>query len=160
MPMANDLVPSDAGEFLFYQTEDGRTRLQVRMEGETVWLSHRDMAELFQTTKQNVNFHIQNIFDEAELTPEATVKDYLTVRTEGSRQVERRVAYYNLDVIISVGYRVKSLRGTQFRIWATERLRELIVKGFTMDDERLKKAGGGNYFDELLQRIRDIRSSE
>ncbi|OFV93128.1 MAG: hypothetical protein A3G76_16820 [Acidobacteria bacterium RIFCSPLOWO2_12_FULL_65_11] len=101
---------ADPGEFLFYQTEDGRTRLQVRMEGETVWLSHRDMAELFQTTKQNVNLHIQNIFDEGELTPEANVKDYVTVQTEGSRQVERRVAHCNLDVIISVGYRVKSLR--------------------------------------------------
>jgi len=158
--MANDLTPSDPGEFLFYQTEDGRTRLHVRMEGETVWLSQRDMAELFQTSKQNVSLHIQNIFDEREVTPEATVKKYLTVQTEGSRRVERNVDHYNLDVIISVGYRVKSLRGTQFRIWATARLRELIVKGFTMDDERLKQAGGGNYFDELLERIRDIRSSE
>jgi hypothetical protein len=118
------------------------------------------MAELFQTTKQNVSLHIQHVFDEGELSPEATVKEYLTVQTEGSRQVERRVDHYNLDVIISVGYRVKSLRGTQFRIWATQRLREYIVKGFTMDDERLKQAGGGNYFDELLDRIRDIRSSE
>ncbi|OFW12745.1 MAG: hypothetical protein A3F70_08040 [Acidobacteria bacterium RIFCSPLOWO2_12_FULL_67_14] len=158
--MANDLTPSDPGEFLFYQTEDGRTRLHVRMEGETVWLSQRDMAELFQTSKQNVSLHIQNIFDEREVTPEATVKKYLTVQTEGSRRVERNVDHYNLDVIISVGYRVKSLRGTQFRIWATARLRELIVKGFTMDDERLKQAGGANYFDELLERIRDIRSSE
>ena len=158
--MANDLLPSDPGEFLFYKTEDGRTRLQVRMEGETVWLSQRDMAELFQTSKQNVSLHIKNVFDEREVTPEATVKKYLTVQTEGSRRVERSVDHYNLDVIISVGYRVKSLRGTQFRIWATERLRELIVKGFTMDDERLKQAGGSNYFDELLDRIRDIRSSE
>ena len=158
--MANDLVLGDPGEFLFYQTEDGRTRLHVRMEGETVWLSQRDMAELFQTSKQNVSLHIQNIFDEREVTPEATVKKYLTVQTEGSRRVERNVDHYNLDVIISVGYRVKSLRGTQFRIWATARLRELIVKGFTMDDERLKQAGGANYFDELLERIRDIRSSE
>jgi hypothetical protein len=158
--MAGDLVPSDAGEFLLYQTEDGKTRVQVRIEGETVWLSQRDMVELFQTTKQNVSLHIQNIFDEGELSPAATVKDYLTVQTEGTRRVERRVEHYNLDVIISVGYRVKSLRGTQFRIWATHRLREYIVKGFTMDDERLKQAGGGNYFDELLDRIRDIRSSE
>lgn len=158
--MADDLAPKDAGEFLFYQTEDGRTRLQVRVEGETVWLSQRDMAELFQTTKQNVSLHIQNIFDEGELSPGATVKEYLTVQTEGSRQVERRVEHYNLDVIISVGYRVRSLRGTQFRIWATQRLREYIVKGFTMDDERLKQAGRGSYFDELLDRIRDIRSSE
>jgi hypothetical protein len=158
--MANDLAPNDPGEFLFYHTEDGRTNLEVRIEGETVWLSQRDMAELFQTSKQNVSLHIENIFDEGELTLEATVKEYLTVQTEGSRQVERRVEYYNLDVIISVGYRVKSLRGTQFRIWATQRLRELIVKGFTMDDERLKKAGANSYFDELLDRIRDIRSSE
>jgi hypothetical protein len=158
--MADDLVPKDAGEFLLYQTADGRTRLRVRMEGETVWLSQRDMAELFETTKQNVSLHIQNVFNEGELTPEATVKESLTVRTEGARQVERRVDFYNLDVIISVGYRVKSLRGTQFRIWATQRLREYIVKGFTMDDERLKAGGGGNYFDELLERIRDIRSSE
>jgi hypothetical protein len=158
--MANDPTPRGPGEFLFYQTADGRTRLQVRIERETVWISQRDMAELFQTTKQNISLHSQNIFDERELTPEATVKKYVTVQTEGSRRVERSVDHYNLDVIISVGYRVKSLRGTQFRIWATERLRELIVKGFTMDDERLKQAGGGNYFDELLERIRDIRSSE
>jgi hypothetical protein len=118
------------------------------------------MAELFDTTKQNVSLHIQNAFREGELRPETTVKEYLTVQTEGNRQVERRVEHYNLDVIISVGYRVKSLRGTQFRIWATGRLREYIIKGFTMDDERLKAAGGGDYFEELLERIRDIRSSE
>jgi len=153
--MAGDLVPSHAGEFLLYQTEDGKTRVQVRIEGETVWLSQRDMVELFQTTKQNVSLHIQNIFAEGELSPAATVKDFLTVQTEGARRVERRVEHYNLDVIISVGYRVKSLRGTQFRIWATQRLREYIVKGFTMDDERLKLAGGGNYFDELLDRSGD-----
>jgi hypothetical protein len=158
--MAGELVPSNPDEFLIYQTEDGQTRLQVRFKGETAWLSQGDMAELFQTTKQNISLHVQNIFEAGELRPEATVKEYLTVRTEGNRQVERRVEHYNLDVIISVGYRVKSLRGTQFRIWATQRLREYIVKGFTMDDERLKAGGGGNYFDELLERIRDIRSSE
>ncbi len=153
-------APEPSGEILLYQTEDGSTRIDVRMEGDTVWLSQRDMAELFQTTKQNVSLHIQNVFDEGELAPAATVKKYLTVQTEGKRQVSREVEHYNLDVIISVGYRVKSQRGTQFRIWATERLREYLIKGFTMDDDRLKRAGGGNYFEELLARIRDIRSSE
>lgn len=145
---------------LLYQASDGATRLEVRMEDETVWLSQNQMVELFQTTKQNVSLHIQNLFAEGELDRTATVKEYLTVRQEGSRQVSRSVEHYNLDVIISVGYRVKSHRGTQFRIWATRRLREYIVKGFTLDDERLKRAGGGNYFEELLSRIRDIRSSE
>lgn len=158
--MANELVPSSPGEFLIYQTVDGKTRVQVRFEGETAWLSQRDMAELFQTSKQNVSLHLQNVFDDGELQREATVKEYLTVQTEGSRQVQRSVEHYNLDVIISVGYRVKSLRGTQFRIWATQRLREYIVKGFALDDERLKNAGGGDHFQELLDRIRDIRSSE
>jgi hypothetical protein len=148
------------GEIILYQTDDGSTRLQVRMEGETVWLTQAQMAELFQTTKQNVSLHIQNVFAEGELRQEATVKESLTVQQEGARSVQRSVEFFNLDVIISVGYRVKSHRGTQFRIWATQRLREYIVKGFTMDDERLKQAGGGNYFDELLARIRDIRSSE
>jgi hypothetical protein len=165
-------------QFLLYQTPDGRTRLEVRMQGETVWLTQAQMAELFQTTQQNVSLHIQNIYEEGELTleathkeslsvqpkgqvqPSATVKDFLKVRQEGSRQVSRSVEHYNLDVIISVGYRVKSQRGTQFRIWATQRLREYIVKGFALDDERLKRGGGGNYFEELLARIRDIRSSE
>ena len=161
--MSTSLVssnPDQPGEFLFYQTDDGQTRIEVRVEVETVWLTQKQMAELFQTTKQNVSLHIQNIYEEGELTQTATVKEYLTVQTEGSRQVERSVEHYNLDVIISVGYRVKSLRGTQFRIWATQRLRELIVKGFTLDDQRLKQAGGGNYFDELLDRIRDIRAAE
>jgi hypothetical protein len=146
-------------EIVLYQTEDKQTRIQVRFEGETAWLTQAQMVELFQTTKQNVSLHIQNIFTEGELRREATVKESLTVQQEGSRQVSRHVEHYNLDVIISVGYRVKSLRGTQFRIWATQRLREYIVKGFTMDDERLKRAGGGDYFEELLARIRDIRSS-
>ncbi len=151
---------ASSSEFILYQTEDGETRLQVRVEGETVWLSQRDMAELFESTKQNISLHIRNVFEEGELPREGTVKEYLTVQTEGRRQVQRPVEHYNLDVIISVGYRVRSLRGTQFRIWATQRLREFIVKGFMMDDERLKEAGGGSYFDELLERIRDIRSSE
>ena len=145
---------------LLYQASDGATRLEVRMEDETVWLSQNQMAELFQTSIPNVRMHIRNVFAEGELQQAATVKEFLTVRQEGSRQVSRSVEHYNLDVIISVGYRVKSQRGTQFRIWATQRLREYIVKGFAMDDERLKRAGGGNYFEELLSRIRDIRSSE
>ncbi|MFN8049806.1 MAG: virulence RhuM family protein [Ancrocorticia sp.] len=158
--MADELVPSSPGEFLIYQTDDGKTRVQVRFEGETAWLSQRDMAELFQTTPQNVTIHIGSIYEEGELVEAATCKDFLQVRSEGGRQVQRSVKHYNLDVIISVGYRVKSLRGTQFRIWATQRLREYIIKGFTLDDERLKKAGGGDHFQELLERIRDIRSSE
>jgi hypothetical protein len=146
-------------EIVLYQTADGRTRLEVRLEDETVWLTQGQMAELFLTTKQNVSLHIQNVFSDGELDQGATVKESLTVQLEGSRNVQRQVDFYNLDVIISVGYRVKSLRGTQFRFWATQRLREYIVKGFTLDDERLKQ-GGGNYFDELLARIRDIRASE
>lgn len=158
--MADDLTPAGAGEFILYQSEDGTTRLRVRVEHGTVWLSQREMAELFQTTPQNVTLHIAAVYGEGELPEAATCKEYLQVRAEGNRQVRRSVKHYDLDVIISVGYRVKSLRGTQFRIWATQRLREYIVKGFTMDDERLKAAGGGDYFDELLERIRDIRSSE
>jgi hypothetical protein len=142
---------------LFYQTEDGRTRLQVHLAGETVWLTQAQMAELFQTSVPNVSMHIRNVFAERELQPEAVVKDLLTPAADGKSYQTR---FYNLDVIISVGYRVRSHRGTQFRIWATQRLREYLIKGFTLDDERLKQAGGGNYFDELLARIRDIRSSE
>lgn len=147
-------------QFLLYTSEDGKVRIETRLEAETVWLTQTQMAELFQSTQQNISLHIQNIFDEGELSAKATHKKYLSVRREGNRDVKRNLDYYNLDMIISVGYRVNSLRGTQFRIWATQRLREYIVKGFTMDDERLKQAGGGNYFDELLARIRDIRSSE
>ena len=143
--------------FLLYQTSDGQTRLEVRLENETVWLSQNQMAELFQTTKQNISLHIRNIFKEGELPEGSVVKEYLTTAADGKNY---KTSFYNLDVIISVGYRVKSHRGTQFRIWATQRLREYIVKGFALDDERLKRAGGGNYFDELLARIRDIRSSE
>lgn len=148
-------------EILLYQTEDGQTKIEVRLENETVWLSQNQMVGLFQTTKQNISLHIRNVFQEHELEEYATVKDYLTVQTEGQRQVEREIRYYNLDVIISVGYRVKSHRGTQFRIWATKRLKEYLIKGFILDDERLKETGLTNkYFDELLERIRDIRSSE
>jgi len=148
------------GEILLYQTEDGRSRVEVRLEQDTVWLTQAQMVELFQSTKQNISLHIRNIFAEGELQSGATVKEYLTVQQEGSRSVKRKLEYYNLDVIISVGYRVKSLRGVQFRIWATQRLRDYLIKGFAMDDERLKQVGGGNYFEELLSRIRDIRASE
>ena len=147
-------------EILLYQTEDGKTKIDVRLEEETVWLSQVQMAELFQTTKQNISLHIKNIFEEGELQENSTVKDYLTVQTEGRREIQRNLKIYNLDVIISVGYRVRSHQGTKFRQWATARLKEYIVKGFTMNDDLLKQAGGGNYFDELLARIRDIRSSE
>jgi hypothetical protein len=155
-----DLIPSTplpGGEFLLYQTEDGRTRLQVQFQGETAWLTQAQMAELFQTTIPNVSMHIRNVFAERELQYESVVKEFLTTAADGKNYATK---FYNLDVIISVGYRVKSQRGTQFRIWATQRLREYIVKGFTMDDERLKQRGDGNYFEELLARIRDIRSSE
>ncbi len=147
-------------ELTLYVTEDQKTRIEVRLEGDTVWLTQAQMADLFQTSVPNVNMHIRNIYAERELSEMSTIKDSLIVQTEGSRNVRRQVAFYNLDVIIAVGYRVKSHRGTQFRIWATDRLREYLVKGFTMDDERLKERGGGTYFEELLARIRDIRSSE
>ena len=151
---------SPRGELLVYQTDDGRIKLDVRLEDETIWMTQPLMAELFQTSQQNISQHILNIYEEKELLEEATHKKFLSVRQEGIRKVQRQLDFYNLDMIISVGYRVKSLVATRFRIWATERLKEYIVKGFTMDDERLKKAGGGSYFDELLARIRDIRSSE
>jgi len=148
-------------EILLYQTEDGQTKIDVRLEEETVWLSQVQMAELFQKTKQNISLHIKNVYEEGELEEISTVKDYLTVQTEGKRDVQRKINIYNLDVIISVGYRVKSHRGTQFRIWATKQLREYLIKGFVLNDEKLKEAGHtSQYFDELLERIRDIRSSE
>jgi hypothetical protein len=157
----NDDRPASPSSIMLYQTEDGRNRIEVRLENETVWLTQQLMAELFQTTKQNISLHLQNAYETGELTREATVKESLTVRQEGARQVERKVEFYNLDAIISVGYRVNSIRGTQFRIWATQRLREYIVKGFTLDDERLKGRDGlADYFDELLARIREIRASE
>ena len=157
----NELVPKESGgEFLLYQTEDGRSRIEVRMHGETVWLTINQMAELFQVNKSGISRHLKNIYESGELELAATVAKFATVQTEGFRSVHRDLEHYNLDAIISVGYRVNSIRGTQFRIWATQRLREYIIKGFALDDERLKEAGGGNYFDELLARIRDIRSSE
>jgi len=149
-----------SGEFILYQTEDGKTRLEVRLIDGTLWLSQRLIAELFQVSVKTANEHLINIYDDRELDPEATIRKFRIVRTEGSREVSRNVDHYNLDAILAVGYRVRSHRGTQFRIWATERLHEYLVKGFAMDDARLKQAGGGNYFEELLARIRDIRSSE
>ena len=150
------------GDLILYQTEDGKTNIEVRLQDETVWMSQLAMAELFQTTVPNINIHLNNVYEEGELTETATIKDYLIVRQEGIRQVRRNVRHYNLEAIVAVGYRVKSHRGTQFRKWATERLNEYIVKGFTMDDERLKEVSniGSDYFDEMLERIRDIRSSE
>jgi len=160
----NSLREPQQGEIIVYQSEDGQIKLEVRLENETVWLTQPLMAELFQTTQQNISQHIQNIYDEGELVQEATHKKFLTVRREGSRDVRRELEFYNLDMIISVGYRVKSLIATRFRIWATQRLKEYIVKGFTMDDERLKNppVKGSNvpdYFDEMLERIRDIRGT-
>ncbi|MCX5644897.1 MAG: virulence RhuM family protein [Phycisphaerae bacterium] len=159
------IVPSSKGEILLYQTEDGRTRVECRFQEETIWMTQAAMTDLFQTTTPNVNIHLKDIYAEGELTEEATVKDYLIVRSEGARQVERRVKHYNLDAILAVGYRVRSQRGTQFRRWATERLREYLVKGFVLDDQRLKNPpapglGVPDYFDEMLERIRDIRASE
>ncbi len=161
----SDNLPVKNSEFLIYRTEDGQVKLDVRLENESVWLTQQMMADLFRTTKQNISLHIQNIFDEGELSPEATVKDFLTVRQEGTRSVQRKLTHYNLDMIISVGYRVKSLIATRFRIWATRQLKEYIIKGFVMDDARLKNppvAGSSvpDYFDEMLERIRDIRASE
>ena len=144
-------------ELIIYQTEDGQTKIHVHMENETVWLSLDQMAELFQRDKSTISRHIKNIFDEGELTRKSVVANFATTATDGKTY---HVDYYNLDVIISVGYRVKSLRGTQFRIWANSVLREYLIKGFAMNDDLLKQAGGGSYFDELLERIRDIRSSE
>ncbi|MFA5928580.1 MAG: virulence RhuM family protein [Candidatus Margulisiibacteriota bacterium] len=147
-------------DIIIYQTEDGATKINVRIENNSVWLTQQQMAELFLITQQNISLHIMNIYAEGELTPEATHKKYLSVRQEGKREVQRQLDYYDLEVIIAVGYRVRSLRGTQFRIWATERLREYLIKGFTMNDDLLKQSGGSSYFEELLERIRDIRSSE
>lgn len=150
--------PSD--EVILYQREDGTPVIEVRFEGDSVWVTQAQLVELFQSSKANISEHIANIFSEGELAPEGTVRDFRTVRQEGARTVERTLTHYNLDVILSVGYRVRSKVATQFRIWATERLREYLVKGFTMDDAKLKELGGGRYWRELLERIRDIRSSE
>lgn len=145
---------------VLYTSDDGLTRLDLRVQGETVWLSQLEIAELFQTTKQNVSLHAKNILDEGELSALATVKDSLTVQMEGKREVKRTITLYNLDLILAIGYRIRSPRGTQFRQWATMHLTEFLVKGFVMDDKRLKEPGVWDYFDELLARIRDIRASE
>ena len=151
---------SPGGRILIYQSKDNTFRLDVRFQDESVWLTQQQMADLFNTTKQNVSLHIRNIYSEGELVPEATVKKYLTVQNEGEREIRRSIDYYNLDMIISVGYRVRSKIATRFRIWATQHLTEFIRKGFILDDERLKEPGNDRYFEELLARIRDIRSSE
>jgi hypothetical protein len=154
-----DVVLADSA-LLLYQTEDGQTKIEVRLQNETVWLNQAQLCELFDKDKRTISEHIQNIFKEGELSPDSTVRKLRTVQTEGLREVARQIDFYNLDVIISVGYRVSSHRGTQFRIWATHRLKEYLIKGFTLDDERLKRGGGGGYFSELLAWITDIRSSE
>ena len=158
--MSENLPAKPDSDILLYQTEDGETRIQVQLQNETVWLSQKLMAELFQKDVRTINEHIRNIFAEGEQLPEATIRKFRIVQKEGSREVARSVDFYNLYMILAVGYRVHSHRGTQFRRWATERLREYVVKGFVLDDERLKQAGGDLYFDELLARIRDIRSAE
>ncbi len=147
-------------QIIIYQGEDGGTRIEVKFTGETVWLSQQQMAELYQTSRPNIVQHIRNIYADRELEESATCKNFLQVRQEGNRQVSREIPFYNLDMIISLGYRIRSVIATHFRRWATERLKEYIIKGFTMDDERLKGNGGGAYWRELLDRIRDIRSSE
>ena len=153
-------APDDSGEFLLYQTEDGQTRIEVRLAHDTIWLPQRLIADLFQVSVKTANEHLVNIYAENELDPSATIRKFRIVQIEGNREVSRIVDHYNLDAILAVGYRVRSHRGTQFRMWATGRLREYLIKGFAMDDYRLKQAGGGSYFEELLARIRDIRSSE
>ena len=153
-------LEENQGDIVIYQTEDGDTKIDVRFVDETVGLTQQQMAELFQSSRTNIVEHIQHIYEEGELDEASTCRKFRQVRTEGNRQVTREIPYYNLDMIISLGYRVKSMIATHFRRWATERLKEYMVKGFTMDDDRLKKLGGGNYWKELLARIRDIRSSE
>ena len=150
----------NTGEILLYQTADGVSKIEVTLVNETVWLTLDQMAELFQRNKSTISRHVKNIFECGELDESSTVAFFATVQNEGGRNVERQIAFYNLDMIISVGYRVNSYRGVQFRMWATKVLKEYLIKGFAMNDELLKRAGGGNYFDELLARIRDIRSSE
>lgn len=161
--MNDDLQLTFKGELLFYITEDGKARIECRFADRTIWLSQVMIAELFQTSVPNINMHLKNIYAEHELNEEATIKDYLIVRQEGARQVSRKVLHYNLEAILAVGYRIQSPRGTQFRQWATSKLQEYLIKGFVMDDERLKNPPGRSipdYFDELLERIRDIRASE
>src|SRR5258708_190295 len=154
------MPPEGTGQLVLYRTEDGRTHIDVRLIQESVWLTLNQIADLFQRDKSVISKHIKNIFESGELDAGRTVAKFATVQTEGGRSVTREIEFYRLEVILAVGYRVKSARGTQFRQWATNQLEQYMVKGFAMDDERLKQAGGGDYFDELLGRIRDIRSSE
>lgn len=155
-----DSIEDNQGEIVIYQSESGDTKIDVRFVDETVWLTQQQMAELFQSSRTNIVEHIRHIYEEGELDEQSTCRKFRQVRIEGSRQVTREIPYYNLDMIISLGYRVKSMIATHFRRWATDRLKEYMIKGFTMDDERLKNLGGGSYWRELLERIRDIRSSE
>lgn len=148
------------GEILIYQSDDGLTNVEVKVQDDTVWLTQQQMADLFQTSRTNVVEHIKHIYEEKELDEASTCRNFRQVRKEGNREVNRELPFYNLDMIISLGYRIKSIIATNFRRWATERLKEYMIKGFTIDDERLKGNGGGNYWKELLDRIRDIRSSE
>ena len=161
--MTDHDIPEPGGELLIYQTEDGHTRIECRFENETLWLTQAHMAELFQTTPQNITLHLKAIYAEGEQSEEATCKSYLQVRREGGRTIQRQVRHYRLEVVLAVGFRVRSRRGTQFRQWATARLQEYLLKGFVLDDERLKNPPGPgvpDYFDEMLERIRDIRASE
>ena len=153
-------MAENLGEIILYQSDDGKTHVNVRFEGDSVWLTQAQLVQLYHSSKANISEHITHIFDEGELDPEATVRKFRTVQMEGTREVVRDLSHYNLDVIIAVGYRVRSSVGTRFRQWATARLKEYMIKGFALDDERLKGNGGGNYWKELLARIRDIRSSE
>ena len=150
----------EQGEIVIYQSDNGKIHIDVKMEGETVWLTQQQMTELFQTSRTNVVEHIKHIYEEQELEENSTCRNFRQVRLEGDREVKRSIPYYNLDMIISLGYRIKSITATKFRRWTSERIKEYIIKGFTMDDERLKSMGDGNYWKELLDRIRDIRSSE
>ena len=160
MHMADKIGTDEYGEILIYQTDDGQTNIEVKIEDDTVWLTQQQMSELFQTSRTNVVEHIKHIYEEGELDEISTCRNFRQVRKEGNREVTRQIPHYNLDMIISLGYRIKSVIATRFRQWATKRLKEYMIKGFTIDDERLKGNGGGNYWKELLDRIRDIRSSE
>lgn len=158
--MADKIGTDEYGEILIYQTDDGQTNIEVKIEDDTVWLTQQQMSELFQTSRTNVVEHIKHIYEDGELDEISTCRNFRQVRKEGNREVTRQIPHYNLDMIISLGYRIKSVIATRFRQWATQRLKEYMIKGFTIDDERLKGNGGGNYWKELLDRIRDIRSSE
>lgn len=160
MLMVDKIGTDEYGEILIYQTDDGQTNIEVKIEDDTVWLTQQQMSELFQTSRTNVVEHIKHIYEERELDEISTCRNFRQVRKEGNREVTRQIPHYNLDMIISLGYRIKSVIATRFRQWATKRLKEYMIKGFTIDDERLKGNGGGNYWKELLDRIRDIRSSE